>query len=375
METESFDEEFVLINTQITEDSRPPSLESLSFFVAVVGFISTKLITWANFRVCFGTKIFPFPLCRASRRHLRKWSGRGGGTVRLWMGGGLQGAVLLPHASQSTRRWTTVPVRFPLVFPLCPHSHTHTFHCSRLRPNVICSPSQGPCCTGDCKLKVGNKCREDNGCRTASYCNGQGSTCPPSTNKANKTICNEEYVCYMGVRYWPKILVLDFINIDILFICRNALDPFAWPMDLNRASASKGPMIRRPSCVSFAVECRRTIARASMFPVVEFNKKKTNSSIFYRPGRRLNGIHCPTMCPTCTRNRARRATITMATVMWINGVARSTRPVRWPHCGDCCYRTRAWPRSNDGSTSSGSTWPYSFSLPCSFWLVFFGKGG
>lgn len=28
---------------------------------------------------------------------------------------------------------------------------------------------------------------------------GQGPGCPPSTNKANKTICNEEYVCYMGV--------------------------------------------------------------------------------------------------------------------------------------------------------------------------------
>lgn len=111
----------------------------------------------------------------------------------------------------------------------------------RLRPNVICSPSQGPCCTQDCKLKVGNKCRDDNGCRTASYCKypfhtqlfdetndvffyflnyfsltaiwmfflffffrfeistGQGPQCPPSTNKANKTICNEEYVCYMGV--------------------------------------------------------------------------------------------------------------------------------------------------------------------------------
>ena len=32
------------------------------------------------------------------------------------------------------------------------------------------SPSQGPCCTQDCKLKVGNKCRDDNGCRSASYC-------------------------------------------------------------------------------------------------------------------------------------------------------------------------------------------------------------
>lgn len=32
------------------------------------------------------------------------------------------------------------------------------------------SPSQGPCCAHDCRLTVGNKCRDDNGCRTASYC-------------------------------------------------------------------------------------------------------------------------------------------------------------------------------------------------------------
>ncbi|RWS16823.1 disintegrin and metalloproteinase domain-containing protein 10-like protein, partial [Dinothrombium tinctorium] len=78
----------------------------------------------------------------------------------------------------------------------------------RLRPNVVCSPSQGPCCTQDCRVKVGNKCRDDNGCRTASYCkypfknetkfSFSGPQCPPSTNKPNKTICNNEFVCYMG---------------------------------------------------------------------------------------------------------------------------------------------------------------------------------
>ncbi|KAH7636469.1 hypothetical protein HUG17_10439 [Dermatophagoides farinae] len=76
----------------------------------------------------------------------------------------------------------------PCCFPMRANSPPDEPPC-RLRPNVICSPSQGPCCTQDCKLKVGNKCRDDNGCRPQ---------CPPSTNKANKTICNEEYVCYMG---------------------------------------------------------------------------------------------------------------------------------------------------------------------------------
>ncbi|XP_071549601.1 uncharacterized protein [Panulirus ornatus] len=67
-----------------------------------------------------------------------------------------------------------------------------------LRPSKVCSPSQGPCCTHDCRLRVGDKCRDDNGCRDSSFCNGRGPQCPPSTNKPNKTICNEEFVCYKG---------------------------------------------------------------------------------------------------------------------------------------------------------------------------------
>ncbi|XP_068228100.1 LOW QUALITY PROTEIN: uncharacterized protein Kul [Palaemon carinicauda] len=67
-----------------------------------------------------------------------------------------------------------------------------------LRPNKTCSPSQGPCCTNDCHFKERDKCRDDNGCRDSSYCNGRYAQCPPSTNKPNKTICNEEFVCYKG---------------------------------------------------------------------------------------------------------------------------------------------------------------------------------
>ncbi|XP_054710246.1 disintegrin and metalloproteinase domain-containing protein 10-like [Uloborus diversus] len=68
----------------------------------------------------------------------------------------------------------------------------------RLRPAAFCSPSQGPCCSHDCRLKYGVLCREDNGCRTASYCDGKGPLCPPSTKKPNKTVCSEEFVCYNG---------------------------------------------------------------------------------------------------------------------------------------------------------------------------------
>lgn len=34
----------------------------------------------------------------------------------------------------------------------------------------IFSPSQGPCCTKNCQLSVGSKCRDDNGCRSSSFC-------------------------------------------------------------------------------------------------------------------------------------------------------------------------------------------------------------
>lgn len=67
-----------------------------------------------------------------------------------------------------------------------------------LTPHSVCSPSQGPCCTAECSLKFGDKCRDDNGCRDSSYCDGRGPHCPPSINKPNKTICNEEFVCFMG---------------------------------------------------------------------------------------------------------------------------------------------------------------------------------
>ncbi|KAG5872426.1 hypothetical protein JTB14_038189 [Gonioctena quinquepunctata] len=68
----------------------------------------------------------------------------------------------------------------------------------RLTPKSTCSPSQGPCCTSDCQVKFGDKCRDDNGCRDESFCNGRDPQCPPSINKQNKTICNKEFVCFMG---------------------------------------------------------------------------------------------------------------------------------------------------------------------------------
>ena len=48
-------------------------------------------------------------------------------------------------------------------------------------------------------MRYGAKCRDDNGCRDSAYCDGSGPKCPLSSNKPNKTVCNEEFVCFMGV--------------------------------------------------------------------------------------------------------------------------------------------------------------------------------
>ncbi len=34
---------------------------------------------------------------------------------------------------------------------------------------------QGPCCTNDCEFRRNDKCRDDNGCRGESFCDGSGN--------------------------------------------------------------------------------------------------------------------------------------------------------------------------------------------------------
>ncbi|XP_059610319.1 uncharacterized protein LOC132257444 [Phlebotomus argentipes] len=82
-------------------------------------------------------------------------------------------------------------------YPMSRHPSIDEKPCT-LTPRALCSPSQGPCCTVGCTLKLGDKCRDDNGCRDPSFCDGRMPQCPPSVNKPNKTICNKEFVCYMG---------------------------------------------------------------------------------------------------------------------------------------------------------------------------------
>lgn len=77
---------------------------------------------------------------------------------------------------------------------------------------------KGPCCTNECSLKIGDLCRNDNGCRDASYCNGLTPTCPASINKPNKTVCNEEFVCYMGVSYFYYYDLYNFVLLNLIII-------------------------------------------------------------------------------------------------------------------------------------------------------------
>ncbi|KAL2746450.1 disintegrin and metalloproteinase domain-containing protein 10-like [Vespula maculifrons] len=123
------------------------------------------------------------------------------------------GAVCSPS---QLRTYTAKPLPLPLPLSLSPHPPhplplplpspryklSGQYACgggdSRVEPLPSACCSKGPCCTSACTLRSGDKCRDDNGCRNASFCDGRGPQCPPSINKPNKTICNEEFVCYMG---------------------------------------------------------------------------------------------------------------------------------------------------------------------------------
>ncbi|TSK13412.1 Disintegrin and metalloproteinase domain-containing protein 10 [Bagarius yarrelli] len=70
----------------------------------------------------------------------------------------------------------------------------------KLKPNKVCSPSQGPCCTSECMYKSRNeKCREESECAHQGMCNGASAQCPTSEPKANFTACHgETQVCLNG---------------------------------------------------------------------------------------------------------------------------------------------------------------------------------
>lgn len=64
--------------------------------------------------------------------------------------------------------------------------------CQR-RAGTDCSPSQGPCCTSQCRFVAQWKnevCRSESDCSKSSKCNGLSADCPVPTPRPNKTRCN-----------------------------------------------------------------------------------------------------------------------------------------------------------------------------------------
>lgn len=115
---------------------------------------------------------------------------------------------------------------------------------------------QGPCCTAECNLRFGDKCRDDNGCRDASFCDGRSAYCPPSINKPNKTICNREFVCFMGVSMRGGVeMFFSFGACIFPFVSCSRSVPVVYALhtDWNLASAFLAQTIPRRRPASSAV--------------------------------------------------------------------------------------------------------------------------
>lgn len=71
--------------------------------------------------------------------------------------------------------------------------------CTRRR-GAICSPSEGPCCSEQCRFERSHKlCRHESECTFESFCNGYRAACPGAPAKPNKTECNGgTQVCWRG---------------------------------------------------------------------------------------------------------------------------------------------------------------------------------
>ncbi|KAK2835569.1 hypothetical protein Q5P01_016053 [Channa striata] len=70
-----------------------------------------------------------------------------------------------------------------------------------LKPDKVCSPSQGLCCSQACEFKpAGQVCGEETECQKKSLCSGLSPSCPEPSAKENHTICSQgTRVCLNGV--------------------------------------------------------------------------------------------------------------------------------------------------------------------------------
>ncbi|XP_065302817.1 disintegrin and metalloproteinase domain-containing protein 10-like isoform X4 [Dermacentor albipictus] len=69
-----------------------------------------------------------------------------------------------------------------------------------LRPNMLCSPSTGSCCTEDCHfLNTNHRCANVTQCTHESFCDSVGAHCPEPLARPNLTECNHgTQVCRKG---------------------------------------------------------------------------------------------------------------------------------------------------------------------------------
>ncbi|XP_064456183.1 disintegrin and metalloproteinase domain-containing protein 10-like isoform X2 [Ornithodoros turicata] len=70
----------------------------------------------------------------------------------------------------------------------------------KLRPNAMCSPTAGACCSTTCTFMDQNhKCSEEDECNLSSTCNSVSAQCTPRQPKADFTECNKgTQVCLKG---------------------------------------------------------------------------------------------------------------------------------------------------------------------------------
>lgn len=85
--------------------------------------------------------------------------------------------------------------------PCCYSAKEHLGLQCRLKPDKLCSPSQGLCCRPDCGFKSpGHVCDEETDCQKESMCSGESARCPDPSPKENLTICSQgTRVCLNGV--------------------------------------------------------------------------------------------------------------------------------------------------------------------------------
>lgn len=201
-------------------------------------------------------------------------------------------------------------------FPMSRQPHLDETPCT-LTPHARCSPSQGPCCTTDCKVKFGDKCRDDNGCRDPSFCDGRVPQCPPSVNKPNKTICNKEFVCYMG----------DCTGSICLAYGLESCQCIPGPQDDRIKSCElccKLPGEENPCRSSFEWN-------EAPFDVPDMYSKPgtpCNDYNGYGMSKKYIIIYLTLICFA-------------ATAMCFKSVVRLILLARWQHCGSYCYPRRA----------------------------------